>query len=279
MSIEILNEVWNCSRASGTDRLVLLSLADQANPVTRECWPSIGYIARRCLISDRTVQRSIRSLEELGEVIVVPSNGWHGLEGKGRTNRYRIVVYLPEEQEIEGCQSGTPDNLTPSDCQGTGDTGDGGPPTRLSPEPLLNPEGISFLSRELARECGWNPEKLTDPEQRELATAAETLTSAGRSVDDVRLAGQTARSTWTAGRLTPKALVRNFSTLTSDSSRAIGPSFTAAQRAGIAAANRGEDLDTFLNTTALEFEGEANEIISAYRCRVDELNGKALEPF
>ncbi|MGA8725377.1 MAG: helix-turn-helix domain-containing protein [Acidimicrobiales bacterium] len=273
MSIEILNEVWNYSPASGVDRLVLLSLADQANPVTRECWPSIGYIAKRCRVSERTVQRSIRSLEKLGEIVVIASRGWHGVEGRGRTNVYRIVVYLPAE---DGCQSGTPDSLTPSDSRGTGDKGDGGPVTRVSPEPLLNHEGISFLSRELARECGWNPEKLTDPEQRELATAAQTLHSAGRSVDDVRLAGKTARATWTAGRLTPKALVRNFSTLVSDNSVVV---FTAAQHAGIAAANRGEDWDTFINTTALEFGAEQEEVIRAYRCRVDELDGKVLEPF
>jgi hypothetical protein len=216
VSIEILNEVWNHSKAAGTDRLVLLALADQANPVTRECWPSIGYIAHRCNVSNRTVQRSIRSLEALGEVVVVlSSKGWDG-GGLKRTNRYRIVVFLPVEGEKNGCQSDTHDNVTPtdppSDCQGTYDTGDGGPTTQVSPKPLLNRQGTSLATDELklavARECGMDLEKGTKSSTATLRKAAKELADAGATPEDIAPAVVRYREKFPSAAVTPLALVK-----------------------------------------------------------------------
>lgn len=96
MSIRIMTWVWDHSRSAGPERLVLLALADNAND-EGECWPSIATIAAKTLISERSVQRHLRSLELRGVVVVE--------QVTGRSNRYRITC-----QEAE---SVTPDNLSP----------------------------------------------------------------------------------------------------------------------------------------------------------------------
>ena len=54
MSIALMTKVWPMAIPS-TPKLVLLSLADQANDAG-VCWPSQPQIATRCSISDRAVK-------------------------------------------------------------------------------------------------------------------------------------------------------------------------------------------------------------------------------
>jgi Helix-turn-helix domain len=96
MSIKVMTNVWQHSEAAGTGLLVLLALADIADD-NGECWPSMGYVARKCRIDSRTAQRQIRSLEKLGEVIVIVGGGKTSTAGGTRSNRYRIVVHVPAE--------------------------------------------------------------------------------------------------------------------------------------------------------------------------------------
>jgi hypothetical protein len=125
-----MTRAWDYSKASGNELLVLLALADIADD-NGECWPSIAHLAKKCRVSSRTVQRSIRALEELGEVVVILGGGKASTAGGTRSNRYRIIVHMPVENEG--------DILTGSDA------GDGGGVTRVpgggvspvSPEPSL----------------------------------------------------------------------------------------------------------------------------------------------
>ena len=55
-----------------TEKVVLISLADQAND-EGECWPSVGTICRRTCLGERTVQRSLRELEARGLLQVFKS--------------------------------------------------------------------------------------------------------------------------------------------------------------------------------------------------------------
>lgn len=69
MSIEIMNAVWRESNSSGRARVVLLAIADMQSDIG--AWPSIATLAKMTNSSERSVQRDIRHLEEIGELIVL----------------------------------------------------------------------------------------------------------------------------------------------------------------------------------------------------------------
>ena len=115
MSVEVMTDVWKYSKASGSDLLVLVAIADMADDETRECWPSIGYLARKCRIKDEHHVRTIirkNLAEKLGEVVVVENGGKASRRGGLRSNLYRITVYLPAEDESE--DPTTPGHRPPS---------------------------------------------------------------------------------------------------------------------------------------------------------------------
>lgn len=62
MSVHYIAKVWALEIPS-TPKLVLLSLADQAND-KGICWPSQPHIAKRCSLSDRAVRVQLTFLEE-----------------------------------------------------------------------------------------------------------------------------------------------------------------------------------------------------------------------
>ena len=64
MSVIWIARVWPLE-IPATSKLVLLSLADQAND-SGTCWPSQPQIAKRCSLTDRAVRIQIQFLEEAG---------------------------------------------------------------------------------------------------------------------------------------------------------------------------------------------------------------------
>ncbi|MGO9457608.1 MAG: helix-turn-helix domain-containing protein [Acidimicrobiales bacterium] len=112
MSVAVMSTCWRYSRAKGTDLLVLLALADIADD-NGECWPSIRHLARKCRLDERTTQRRIRSLEALEEVVVIIGGGKSSTRGGVRSNRYQIVVHVPDEIEEDGGESPPPANRHP----------------------------------------------------------------------------------------------------------------------------------------------------------------------
>ena len=116
MSNELLTAIWNDAPVEGTQLLLLLALADQAND-EGVCWPSIRKIAKRCRVSERTAQRMLKSLEG---------------EGLIRVTRRRVG----ERQTSNLYQVITPGGVTQL-CHPPGDTA-------VSPEPSLNPHSESL---------------------------------------------------------------------------------------------------------------------------------------
>lgn len=140
MSVRATTWVWDHSRAEGNDRLVALAIADQASihndDTVHTCWPSVTTLAEMCLLSKRTVQRSIRTLEGLGEITVAPHEAWTGRKDR-RPNVYTMPLerhdnVTPREHE-RGDKPGM--NGVTNGVDSTGDT--------LSVEPKEEPKGTT----------------------------------------------------------------------------------------------------------------------------------------
>jgi len=70
MAISLMVEVWKLP-LNPSQKLVLLSLSDNANEDTGACWPSVETVSRKTGLGRRTVQRVLRQLEELEYVETV----------------------------------------------------------------------------------------------------------------------------------------------------------------------------------------------------------------
>lgn len=98
MSVEIMARIWWRADCTSTEKLVALSLADQAGDEDAKCWPSKAYIAERCCLSPRAVQNAIRGIEE---------KGWLKVEERSKqSNIYHFVLEnlppKPSRQCFEG---------------------------------------------------------------------------------------------------------------------------------------------------------------------------------
>ena len=86
MSIEVMNRVWTHSTQKGSNLLLLLAIADNANN-KGEAYPGIDYLSRKVRMSRRQTQRLVQALERSNELAVI----WGGA-GPGTFNFYFILV-------------------------------------------------------------------------------------------------------------------------------------------------------------------------------------------
>ncbi|MFZ6819568.1 helix-turn-helix domain-containing protein [Undibacterium sp. Ji22W] len=98
MSIRAMNWAWE-QVLEPTPKLILMALADCANDFD-ECWPSIRLIAKKCCVSERTVQRTLQKFTQ-NNLIIVSSR--HTQSGRQSSNEYRLLL----------SRKSTPDNLSP----------------------------------------------------------------------------------------------------------------------------------------------------------------------
>lgn len=99
MSIQLMQQVWSLTTTTGSERLVLLALADAANDEGL-CWPSLAKIAEKANISKRYVIDIIKKLQDKSLLIVEHR---HDNSGDFTSNYYKVVVNqssLGSEQEI-----------------------------------------------------------------------------------------------------------------------------------------------------------------------------------
>lgn len=67
MSVKVMSYVWDIPEFKGSDKLVMLCLADHADDKGM-CWPSIDTIARKSGVSPTTVKNTLKKLEAGGWV-------------------------------------------------------------------------------------------------------------------------------------------------------------------------------------------------------------------
>lgn len=109
MSQKLSSLVWENSQHKGTELLVLLAIADNADTATCQAYPSIGYLAGKARLSKRAIQYAIRALIESGELEIVEPGGWNR-EGTGRSNLYRIKA---ENLDAKGSRRGVVQEMRP----------------------------------------------------------------------------------------------------------------------------------------------------------------------
>jgi len=83
-----MDAVFYGSEATGNDRMVLLAIADEAHDNGAGAYPSIKRIALKTKLTERSVQRCLRSLEVLEELIIIRPKK----QGRGHHNTYCVPV-------------------------------------------------------------------------------------------------------------------------------------------------------------------------------------------
>lgn len=68
MSVKVMSYVWDISLFKGSDKLIMLCLADHADDAG-VCWPSIETIARKSGVSPTTVKATLKKLEAGGWIV------------------------------------------------------------------------------------------------------------------------------------------------------------------------------------------------------------------
>jgi hypothetical protein len=103
MSVQAMSWVFDHSEATGSCRLVLLSIANHASPDGTNAWPSVATIAAEARVSRSTAFRAIGELEEDGSILVEHGRGGpEVVRADRKPNRYTVVM------SSSGSQSDTP---------------------------------------------------------------------------------------------------------------------------------------------------------------------------
>ena len=116
-----MNWAWG-QKLPPAPKLILMALADSANDLD-ECWPGISFIANKCCVSERTVQRVLQQFEVTGLMVVTPR---YTTAGRQTSNGYRLCINAQT----------SPDNLSPLPTGGSGE-GDKLSGTGMTPDVTL----------------------------------------------------------------------------------------------------------------------------------------------
>ena len=107
MSIKAISLVWERSKQSGSDLLLMLAIADYAKDDGKGAWPSMATLAKKTRMGRRNVIRRLAHLAEVGEIIVHTGEGMHGV------NVYDIHLPASDSQDTRVVTPRTPDLVTP----------------------------------------------------------------------------------------------------------------------------------------------------------------------
>jgi hypothetical protein len=122
MAVKMTSAIWEYSQAKGSELLVMLAIADNADDHGK-AYPSIQYIAKKTRLTARNVQLLLRKLEKLGELSVAVGDGPHGC------NLYRVKTF-------QGVKSSATEGVK-SSARGVKSSALLQP--QISPEPSLEP--------------------------------------------------------------------------------------------------------------------------------------------
>lgn len=144
MSVEAISWVLNHSPVTGTDKVILIGLANHADSAGHDAWPALATLARYANLDRRNVQRALRRLESGGHIAVETQEGGdHRTRDDRRTNRYRIIMQRggvdatpPPSEPVDNPPRGGADAMA-SVARGGADGANGA--ALAPPEPSLEP--------------------------------------------------------------------------------------------------------------------------------------------
>jgi hypothetical protein len=222
VSIEAIAVCLHHSRASGTDKLVLLGIANHEGD--GGAWPSVSTLARYANCTERSVQRSIGNLVSLGEVkVVAQAGGNEGTRPDRRPNLYRVMVRCPSscdgtsrhkergDVDVIPLRDGVTSTAERGDIHGMNGV------TPTSPEPSLEPSGKPLLPRErdtlfdaVATACGIDVPSITRSSRGALNRAVKELREVNATPDQIANVAKAYKATYPNASLTPMALVKHW---------------------------------------------------------------------
>lgn len=138
---------------SAEGRLVLLVLADHAGPDGASAWPSKRSVATRLGVSERTVQRALKSLREAGAIVLGDQSATNSLPADKRPTVYDLPIgetLVAPRGESE---------VTPRYDSGETDVAPAGRQIRSSGVPDLSPKPRT----EPTTQTPSSPSKVTSP--------------------------------------------------------------------------------------------------------------------
>lgn len=109
MSVRATNWAWSLEEVMGSEALVLLALADQAND-EGFCWPAQQKLAPKARQSVSTLRRSLRSLEKMGLLTTITRSSTRGR----RSNLYLLHIGAKPDLSMRSAKAVT---LSEEDAQ------------------------------------------------------------------------------------------------------------------------------------------------------------------
>jgi hypothetical protein len=249
VSVKLMGLAWETSLPQA-EKFVLLALCDHAHDDGSHVYPSISYLAWKVGASVRTIQRTMRALEERGVILPVR----HRQGGRGFATEYRIVIEAAPRSEpyqkgaklppIEG--AGKDANVTPIPVKGANVDSKRVPNRRLKGDTAMAPQPSGTIIEEpsdipassadgpshqvyfdaLIEATGLTPGTVS--ERKMYGDWAKRYRAEGKAPGDIVRLGQTMRRVWPKTKCSPGAISKHWSWLDEQSQK----SDPASRRAG-----------------------------------------------
>ena len=195
-----------------SDKLVLLALANRSNHETGVCYPGQKLLAKECSMSDRSVRRHLKNLEDLG---LIERRARMRPEGRGRTSdEYRIAYFQGDNLSARSRPTGQDDTTNRTNQDDQPDTG---VRTRTEREPegetLAASPKKDELFEAIAEACGIRLDALTRSARGQLNAACKELRDIGATPEQVAGKAKAYRKRYDGAALTPTALTKHWASL------------------------------------------------------------------
>jgi hypothetical protein len=147
MSVRTMARVWESSKHTGTELLMLLALADFADD-QGNAYPAVGTLAAKCRTTPRHANRILCALRESGELEVRMNAGPRGTNLYHLTMPKPLTPMSPPDADVTPDTSVIPDHLvTLTSTPPTPDVHVPKPLTPMSDEPSMNHQEPSSRSK------------------------------------------------------------------------------------------------------------------------------------